>query len=115
MQTRQRAAAYLCCCLLAGCFLGRCCLRKREAVGALSYISLWHIQQSPGTVKTVPYSLFYIALSTHKRSVGRDALIPPWRSLADCVKRELVGARSRHLARAQDRSVACTPQWGVHY
>ena len=36
--------------------------------------------------KTVPYSLFYIAVQTYKWSVGRDALIPPRRSLADCVK-----------------------------
>ncbi len=35
---------------------------KSEFVGALLYISLWHIQRSPGTVKTVPYSLFYIAV-----------------------------------------------------
>ena len=43
-----------------------CCLCKRELVGALLYISLWHIQRSPGTVKTVPYSLFYIAVQTYK-------------------------------------------------
>ena len=52
----------------------------------LPYISLWHIQRGPGTVKTVPYSLFYIAMQTYKWSVGRDTLIPPRRSLADCVK-----------------------------
>ena len=39
---------------------------KSEFVGALLYISLWHIQRSPGTVKTVPYSLFYIAVQTYK-------------------------------------------------
>ncbi len=40
MQTRQRAAAYLCC-PLAGYFLGSCCLRKRGLVVYL--IMLWHI------------------------------------------------------------------------
>ena len=59
---------------------------ENELVGALLYISLWHIQRSPGTVKTVPYSLFYIAVQTYKWSVGRDALIPPRKSLADRVK-----------------------------
>ena len=39
---------------------------KSELVGALLYISLWHIHRSPGTVKTVPYSLFYIAAQTYK-------------------------------------------------
>jgi hypothetical protein len=39
---------------------------KSEFVGALLYISLWHIQRSPGTVKTVPYNLFYIAVQTYK-------------------------------------------------
>ena len=58
---------------------------------ALLYISLWHIQRSPGTVKTVPYSLFYIAMQTYKWSVGRNALIPPRRSLADCSNANLSG------------------------
>ena len=39
---------------------------KSEFVGALLYISLWHIQRGPGTVKTVPYSLFYIEMQTYK-------------------------------------------------
>ena len=64
---------------------------KYELVGALLYISLWHIQRSPGTVKTVPYSLFYIAMQTYKWSVGRNALIPPRRSLADCSNANLSG------------------------
>ena len=42
--------------------------------------------EAPERSKTVPYSLFYIAVQTYKWSVGRDALIPPRRSLADCVK-----------------------------
>ena len=41
----------------------------------------------PGTVKTVPYRTLYDVLQTYKNSVGRDALIPPWRNLADCGKR----------------------------
>ena len=67
---------------------------KSELVGALLYISLWHIQRGPGTIKTVPYSLFYIAMQTYKWSVGRNALIPPRRSLADCVKREVIDIHS---------------------
>ena len=39
---------------------------KSEFVGALLYISLWHIQRNPRTVKTVPYSLFYVAVQTYK-------------------------------------------------
>ena len=57
----------------------------------MPYISLWHIQRGPGTVKTVPYSLFYIAMQTYKWSVGRNALIPPRRSLADCSNANLSG------------------------
>ena len=77
---------------------------------ALPYISLWHIQRGPGTIKTVPYSLFYIAMQTYKWSVGRNALIPPRRSLADCVKRELVGAQPLHFACAKTFCHSNTPQ-----
>ena len=80
----------------------------------LPYISLWHIQRGPGTVKTVPYSLFYIAMQTYKWSVGRNALIPPRRSLADCSNANLSEWNSAILRCAQDRSVACIPHWGLH-
>ena len=40
-----------------------------------------------GTVKTVPYRASYCVLLPNKRSVGRDALIPPWRNLAGCSRR----------------------------
>ena len=38
------------------------------------------MKPSIGTVKTVPYRLFYYALLTHKMFVGRDALIAPGRN-----------------------------------
>ena len=40
-------------------------------------ILLWHIPQSPGTVKTVPYRVFYNAWQALKCAVGRGALTTP--------------------------------------
>ena len=39
------------------------------------------IFRGAGTVKTVPYRLFYYVLLTSKCTVGRDALIPPGRNV----------------------------------
>ena len=94
---------------IAGNRQRRRCKDKSELVGALPYLSLWHIQQSPGTVKTVPYNSFYIALPAYKLSVGRDALIPPRRNIADCGKRELVGVKLRHFAGAKPFCHSNTP------
>ena len=70
--------------------------------------------ETPERSKTVPYSLFYIAVQTYKWSVGRDTLIPPRRSLADCSNANLSEWNSAILRCAQDRSVACIPHWGLH-
>ena len=40
---------------------------------ALRQITSCHLPQSPGTVKTVPYSVFYGVRQTRKQPVGRDA------------------------------------------
>ena len=46
-------------------------------------LSVWYLQRS-GTVKTVPYGIFYNESPTTEQSVGWDALIPPRRNLAGC-------------------------------
>lgn len=49
---------------------------KSELVGPLLYISLWHIQRNPRTVKIRPYSLFYVAVQTYQM-ICRAGCPPP--------------------------------------
>ena len=55
--------------------------RMIEVDGVCSKANLRHLSLCSGTVKTVPYRLFYYMHPSHKCSVGRDALIPPRRNL----------------------------------
>ena len=83
---------------------------KYELVGALLYISLWHIQRSPGTVKDRSLQLILYCGANIQMICRAGCPHPAAEKPCWLLKRELVGAQPLHFACAKTFCHSNTPQ-----